>query len=157
MATDHARVQICASLDLMPTFCELAGVDPPKDRALDGASITPLFAGKPVEREQPLFWHYFNALGKPKLAMRDGDWMLLATVTSSSDSKAGSGFRSDKMDLIKSSQPNTYELYNLVDDPSQKRDLAETEADRVKMMAARLKEIWHQVQSEGPDWRQEKR
>ena len=144
-----------ASLDLMPTFCELAGVEPPKDRALDGASITPLFAGKPITRKQPLFWHYFNALGEPKLAMRDGDWMLLATVTGS-HTKAGGGFTPERMELIKTSRLKSYELYNLVDDPSEKRDLAATDGDRVREMAAQLKEIWQQVQREGHDWRQDK-
>ncbi len=142
-----------SSLDLLPTFCELAEVETPQDRTLDGASLTPLFAGGQVKRRQPLFWHYYNAIGEPKLAMRDGDWMLLATVELPHDGKIGGGFKRSMMPLIKRAQPKSYELYNLVTDQSQRQDVAAREPKRVASMAARLGEIWKQVQVEAPDWR----
>ncbi|MBA7611367.1 hypothetical protein ES703_18591 [subsurface metagenome] len=37
----------------MPTICELAGVQPPQDRALDGASLVGhLLEGKEVHRDK---------------------------------------------------------------------------------------------------------
>ena len=142
-----------ASLDLLPTFCELAGVETPQDRALDGTSITPLFRGEPLKREQPLFWHYYNALGEPKLAMRDGDWMILATVDQGRGGGAGGGFRPEMMPLIKEAKPQSYELYDLSRDRGQETDLAGREKQRATQMARQLGEIWRQVQAEGPDWR----
>jgi arylsulfatase A len=52
-------------LDFLPTFCELAGAAPPADRPLDGASITPLFEGRPVRRTRPLYWQYDVAVSEP--------------------------------------------------------------------------------------------
>jgi len=62
------------SLDLLPTFCAIAGIEPPHDRRLDGANLLPIFDGRPVRRETPLFWFYFLAISKPKAALREGDW-----------------------------------------------------------------------------------
>ncbi len=143
-----------ASLDLLPTFCELAGVATPKNRALDGASLVPLFTGKEISRRQPLFWHYYNALGDPKLAMRDGQWMLVATVDAGSGGSGGGGFKPSMMPLIKDAKPKSYELYDLAADKSQQHDLAGKEPQRVAAMAARIGKIWKQVQDEGPDWRE---
>ena len=145
-----------ASLDLLPTFCELAGVNVPKDRALDGASITPLFKGEPLKREQPLFWHYYNALGEPKLAMRDGDWMIVATVSQGRGGGAGGGFKPAMMPVIKEAQPKDFELYNMAEDRSQETDLSKSQPERTTAMAKQLTSIWKEVQAEGPDWREAK-
>lgn len=61
-------------LDVLPTLAELAGAAPPKDRAIDGASIVPVLKGGVARRKAPLHWHYFNTQGRPKSALRDGDW-----------------------------------------------------------------------------------
>ncbi|MDA7936420.1 sulfatase-like hydrolase/transferase, partial [bacterium] len=61
--------QLSISLDVMPTMLDLAGLDQPVDRALDGQSLAPLLRErKPLGRRQ-LFWN-----GK---AMRDGQWKLV--------------------------------------------------------------------------------
>jgi arylsulfatase A len=125
--------QVCdepvCNLDVLPTFCEIAGIAPPADRALDGASFLPIFAGKPIARKQPLYWQYDRALGWAKLAMRDGDWKVLADA-----------------------KQTKFELYNLRQDIGEKQDLAAQEPERLKTMAARLKQIHAQVQAEGPQW-----
>ena len=46
--------------DLLPTACELAGVPVPDDRPIDGVSILPVFDGKPLERQVPLYWQYIG-------------------------------------------------------------------------------------------------
>jgi len=70
--------RLMEALDVLPTFCEVTGVPIPQDRALDGASFLPIFDGKPISRKQPLYWQYDRALGWAKVAMRDGDWKILA-------------------------------------------------------------------------------
>src|SRR5690606_19594910 len=37
------------NIDFLPTFCEMAGVEPPKDRIIDGKSILPLLKGETKE------------------------------------------------------------------------------------------------------------
>jgi arylsulfatase A len=125
--TVHAPV---ASYDLLPTVCAIAGVKLPSDRALDGASLLPLFEGQPVARTKPLYWQYDRAIGGPnRVAMRDGDWKLLANA-----------------DLSK------FELYNLRSDLSEQHDLAASEPAKLAELAARLKQIHADVKAEGPTW-----
>lgn len=61
--------QLCSSLDVMPTMFELAGLDAPTDRPLDGESLVPRFQGERREGARQLFW-----LGR---AMREGRWKLV--------------------------------------------------------------------------------
>lgn len=137
------------SLDILPTLCELAGVDVPKDRALDGASFTPLFEGKPIERTTPLYWHYYRALGEPVAAMRVGDWMVLGHSTAP-EPKPGKVQPGDgaaiKADLT------GFELYNLRDDPGQQTDRARQEPERLKELSAMLVAKHREVAAEGPLW-----
>lgn len=115
--------------DVFPTLCSMAGVPVPRDRIIDGASILPVFRGEPVIRERPLFWWYSLAIGVPKLAVREGDWKLLAD---------------EPMDHI--------ELYNLKDDPAEKNDLASAQPQRVEKLLAKLKEVRREVEKERPTW-----
>jgi len=125
--------QVCGepvnNTDLLPTLCALAGARVPADRPIDGASILALFDGKPVERQAPLYWQYDSAIGKPKAAVRQGDWKLLAHA----------GLQA-------------FELYNLKDDLGERTDLAEKEPDRVNAMAAPLARLHREIQAEGPKW-----
>jgi arylsulfatase A len=140
-----------SGVDVLPTLCELAGVEVPGDRPIDGTSITSLFDGETVEREKPLFWHYYRAIGRPKAAMRVGDWMILGhwsgpenPVTFNVDEKS--------MKLIKRAELVDFELYNLADDPVQRRNVADQYPDRLERMKERLVRRYREVRAEGPEW-----
>lgn len=48
-----------STLDVLPTICDLAGIESPKDRALDGSSLKEhLLHDKAVERAKPLYWQF---------------------------------------------------------------------------------------------------
>lgn len=85
-----------SGVDVLPTFCDLAGLTPPSDRAIDGTSIAPLLRNEAFKRDRALYWRYDKALSQPKIALRDGDWKLLVD-----------------------SPFQNYELYNLRDDPQE--------------------------------------
>lgn len=138
-------------LDVLPTFCELAGVDVPDDRAIDGASILPIFDGRPVARRTPLYWHYFRAFEKPKAAMRVGDWMVLGHWDGPQLGPGGSVRKGD-CEHIKSSVLTDFELYNLRTDLGQARDLAASEPERLKELSALLRRKYLEVREEGPVW-----
>jgi len=112
--------QVChepiSGVDILPTFCEIAGANVPDDRAIDGTSILPIFKGKPIQRQVPLYWQYDRALSRPKIAIREGAWKLLTTA--------------DLQD---------FELYNLEDDWGETKNLANSEPERIKTMAKILK------------------
>lgn len=119
---------IC-NIDVLPTFCELAGVPLSKVRMIDGASFTPVLEGKPIARKTPLFWQYDYALGNNKLALRDGDWKLLA------DGKL-----------------SQFELYNLKHDHHESMNLVEKETARATEMRERLTQLHKEVEAERPRW-----
>lgn len=62
-----------------PTACALAEVPAPADRALDGTSLLPLFAGQALTLPRPLFWRYDFAPNRPQtLELRDSPWKIPA-------------------------------------------------------------------------------
>ena len=72
------------AVDLLPTFCEAAGVTLPDDYHSDGVSQLSVFLGKTEpsgHREQPIFWDWKSASPKrphwPEKAVRYGDWKLV--------------------------------------------------------------------------------
>jgi arylsulfatase A len=139
------------SLDLLPTLCGAAGAKVPADRKIDGSDFMPALEGKKIERKTPLFWHYYRALGEPRVAMRDGDWVLLAHCDPSVKG-AGGTLQFGDMDAIKKARLTTFELYNLRDDLSQAKDLAQKEPERLRQMTDRLSALYRDVIAEGPEW-----
>jgi arylsulfatase len=90
-------------IDVMATARDLAGVPDP---APEGVSLRPAFAGRPLDRPQPLFWEH-----EGNKAIRVGDWKLVA----------------------KHGRP--WELYDLATDRVEARNQAAAEPDRVRQMA----------------------
>lgn len=116
-----------SGVDVLPTFCELAGIDAPEDRPLDGTSILPLLQGRPIRRAVPLYWQYDRAISRPwTLSLRDGDWKLLADA----------GLQQ-------------FELYNLKDDPSEQKDRAAEQPERVQLLAAAMKRLYGEINGGG--------
>ena len=106
--------------DLVPTLLEAAGIDLAKTTGpLDGVSLGKLLAGGELAA-RALFWHfpnYTNQGGRPAGAMREGDWKL-----------------------IEHYEDGKTELFNLAQDISETRDLADRESARVAAMKAKLAE-----------------
>lgn len=115
--------------DVLPTLCEIAVINTPADRTIDGASILPIFKGEPVERKVPLYWQYDKAISTPKVAMRKGDWKILA-----------------------SSNLDRFELYDLRADPGETTNLADEQPLQLQAMAARLNRLHSEVGAEGLKW-----
>jgi arylsulfatase A len=119
--------------DLLPTILGVAGVKPPRDRVIDGVDVLPVLAGRTQSagRKAPLYWRLDMAPAEEDLqmALRDGDWKLLASRDFSH-----------------------VELYNLRADPQEKRDLAAKEAARSGTMRETLAKLNAEIEREGPDW-----
>lgn len=60
------------SMDLLPTFGNLAGAHPPADRKIDGMNITPILKGDPSAVQRDLHWQSGDAW-----AVRSGPWKLM--------------------------------------------------------------------------------
>jgi N-acetylgalactosamine-6-sulfatase len=107
--------------DLAPTLCQLADAVMPDGYQTDGVDAIDALRGKPFVRTAPMLWHHPTGRAKsPALAIRDGDWKLM-------------------MD------PNGAKLvlYNLANDPSEKRNVAADNPDMVERLRTRLLD-WHQ-------------
>ncbi len=82
------ETSVLSSVDFFPSVCRIAGVKPPEDAMLDGEEVTQAWFGEPVRRKHPLLWEYGRTRNflypklesdhSPNLAIRDGNWKLLA-------------------------------------------------------------------------------
>ena len=61
------------SMDLLPLFCHVAGVELPGDRTIDGKNIIDLLTGK-TQQSPHDFFYYYNGLNLQ--ALRKGKWKL---------------------------------------------------------------------------------
>lgn len=116
---------VMSTLDLLPTFCSIAGVKVPENIApkLDGEDLSAAITGATPVRRKPLFWEYGRnetafryppgQNRSPNIAVRDGDWKLLINAD-------GSGA----------------ELYNLASDREETNNLAAKEVERTKQLSA---------------------
>ena len=138
-------------VDLLPTLCRIVGIPVPDDRAIDGASFLPIFEDKPIQRKTPLYWQFNYSRSKPKVAMRVGDWKILATLTES-DIKPGADITPEIQESIKRAELASFELYNLREDIGEATDLSEKEPERLAAMSAQLGKLYREVRDESPVW-----
>ncbi len=119
----------CIGMDLLPSVCALVGLEPPQDRSIDGADLTPLLLGNPLGRTFPLYWRWGEGLEGMFLALRQEDWKILSTA---------GGER--------------VELYNLATDPGERNDLSDTHPELTTALLKKLRAVNAEVERDGPAW-----
>ncbi len=111
---------VLTAWDVLPTLAALGGAVLPAGTAFDGADLAAVLRGETAPARPDLFWEYgrnneffkFPAAGRsPNLALRRGPWKLLVNAD-------GTGA----------------ELYDVVADRAESRNLAAAEPDRVRAM-----------------------
>ncbi len=140
-----------SALDFLPTLCELGEATLPTERELDGTSLLPLFKDEPLRRKKPLYWQFNRAKGAAKVAIRDGKWKLLASVTEPGP-KTGADLTLQEMHDIKNARLKDFELYDLQADVSESEDRSEAEPVVLKRLQKQMQAIYESVQKEGPVW-----
>lgn len=107
-AKGELRTQPSHLIDIAATCLDFAGaIYPHEATPLEGLSLRPAFADKPLNRDA-IFWEH-----EGNRAVRVGDWKLVA----------------------KHGQP--WELYDLANDRVEANDLAAKEPERVRELAAK--------------------
>ena len=107
--SDH----VSAFWDMMPTFCELAGVEIPE--ACDGISFLPTLEGLDSQQEaHPYLYFEFYEQGGKQSVLKD-NWKAV------------------KLD-VRTGNPKPMELYNLAQDPSEEHNIAAGHPEIVAMM-----------------------
>ena len=64
--------------DIFTTVCELTDTPVPDDRVIDGTSMLPALKGEELAREQPLYWRTHCSNLDCRVALREGDWKIVA-------------------------------------------------------------------------------
>ncbi len=149
-AARESDVPVCG-VDLLPTVCELVGLQPPAGVTLDGTSVAPLWRGDVVRREKPLYWQFNLASGEEKLALRDGDWKIVARLSLPLGPQRAD-ITAEAMHVLKHAEPALPELYNLADDPAETRNVADRFPERLATMRSSLIKAFHDVRRETPVW-----
>ena len=137
-------------VDFLPTVCEITGIALPADRTLDGASLVPVFSGGRVERTTPLYWHFNHAFGGPLVALRSGDWKILATLDHGP--QVGTAIRPETEAAFKSAELKEFELYNLASDIGEQRNLATEQPEKFREMRDLLAKKYRAVRDAAPTW-----
>lgn len=90
------------SVDFLPTILDLAGATVQPRNRLDGLSLVPLLTGSGTLAPRSLYWHYPHYHHE----------------------KPGGAIRRDRYKLIEWYEDNRLDLFDLVDDPGEQRNLA---------------------------------
>lgn len=138
-------------VDFLPTVCAITGIAPPSDRRLDGASFLPVLEGRPIGRTTPLYWHFNRASSAPKVALRHGDWKILATLDKPAPPR-GNNITAETERDFKAAALDKFELYNLRDDIGEKNELSAAQPAKLAELTAMLRAKYEEVRAESPLW-----
>jgi len=113
-----------STVDFYPTLIEMAGIAPKSSHPPDGVSLLPFFRDPKhsPQPSRPLYWHY--PLDKPHFLGGDS---------------AGAMLGPDDFKIIEHYDDGRMELYNLKEDPGEKKDLARA----LPQKAASMKRQFH--------------
>ena len=118
------KTSIFSAVDLLPTFCEIAGVKLPVSYRPDGVSQVTTLKGKgKALREKPLFWK--TVAPWPARKTKPDHWVSYAVV-------------SKNWKLVTNRDAQYVELYDLLTDPLEKKDLKEKHPIKVSELKKML-------------------
>ncbi|MEM9887878.1 MAG: sulfatase-like hydrolase/transferase [Bacteroidota bacterium] len=115
--------------DFYPTLLELVGADLQPQEHQDGQSLVPLLKGKTLV-DRPLIWHYphyGNQGGEPSSVLRVGDWKAIYYY-----------------------EDERIELYDLANDLSEEKNLAQEHAERAAQMKQELMNVLEEMGARFP-------
>ena len=115
---------LISAVDLLPTFCEIAGVKLPQSYSPDGVSQVAALTGKgKANREKPLFWKMNSRW--PATKLQPYHWVSYAIV--------------DRHWKLLTNKDSSYlELYDIAADPYERTDLKDNEPEVVKQLLEKL-------------------
>jgi arylsulfatase A-like enzyme len=118
--------ELGCTIDIFPTFLQIAGVKSPADRTIDGKNILPMvLAEKPTPHED-LFWEY-----RSQSALRKGKWKVILNGKESFEEN--------------SNLPECF-LADLEADPGENRNLAAEKPELLKQLLALVRNRQKEVE-----------
>jgi N-acetylgalactosamine-6-sulfatase len=126
---------LISAVDLLPTFCELAGAELPEGYTPDGVSVVDVLKGKPMPtRAKPLFWK--TGARWPPAEAKPDHWVGWAIVH-------------DKWKLVSNSPQTHTELYDISRDVAEAKDLKAANPDIAAGLLSQIKQ-WQSTLPEKP-------
>jgi arylsulfatase A len=141
--------QPVSALDFLPTFCELAGKELPDNIDFDGTSFLPILQGKDINREKPLIWAYYNSLNEHQVAMRDGDWKVLAKLNLP---RKYQNLNDRNISEIKSAKFIDYEVYSVSQDIHEDQNLSAEKNSSIRKLKKKLKKNYKELLGDSYIW-----
>jgi arylsulfatase A-like enzyme len=120
--TDH----MSAFWDILPTMTELAHAMTPVD--IDGISFLPILLGQKQKEHKYLYWEFHERGGRR--AVRKDQWKLILYD-------------------VKTDNPRPIELYDIINDPRENKNLAESYPEIVEKLSVLLE---NRSVSPIPEW-----
>jgi N-acetylgalactosamine-6-sulfatase len=129
------KTSLLSAVDLLPTFCELAGAILPDKYRPDGVSqVATLLGNRTTTRSKPLYWKMQPPWPIPK--SRPYHWVSYAIVH-------------ENWKLLANRDATYSELYDITADPYEKVDLAEKKPEVVKQLMQQIDD-WKASLPESP-------
>lgn len=148
--------KVVSALDFLPTFCELAGANLP-NRTIDGESFTSLLKEGEFNREKPLIWAFYDAINARRVAMRNGDWKIMALLDVNGEELPHIHNLADSnIDLVKNAKLTDFVLFNLKKDINESENLATQKPEIFEDMKALLEIEYEKLLDESHIWVREK-
>jgi arylsulfatase A len=122
--------ELCGTIDVLPTFAKLAGLEAPKDRIIDGHDIWPLMTADPqAKTPHDRFYYYWN-YGLE--AVRSGPWKLHLPHEYQAIAVPGKDGQPGKYEKTKIDQA----LYNLTTEVGEQTNVADKNPEVVQRLLA---------------------
>jgi arylsulfatase A len=152
--------------DWFPTLLAAAGVETPGQRKLDGVNVLPVLRGEPGQVETRRFWQWNRYAPDitSNAAMRDGDWKLVRPAIREAmavpdiewlwvsmygpEHFIRNGIFRPPYPRREVPPPPPAELYNIVDDPLEQKNLAGQYPEQAARMLRALETWFEEVEAE---------
>ena len=138
---DKRVTQPMHMVDWYPTLIKLAGGTLEQKLPIDGLDVWPMLTKGAASPHDAIL--SVSTQGPSRAAVRMGDWKLIVSgnVAADGDEDDNGAAKAKKKGKAGAGKYEPVALYNLVEDPSETRNLAAAQPDRVKSMRTRLAEL----------------
>jgi arylsulfatase A len=147
--------KVVSALDFLPTFAEVSGAKLP-GRTLDGESFTALLDNGEFNRSKPLIWAFYDAINEQRVAMRSGDWKIMARIENNGATLPRiHNLYDGNIGLVKNAKLVDYVLFNLKNDINESEDLSKKEPEVFSKMKAEFLIQYKALLDESFVWKRE--
>ena len=138
---DKRVTQPMHMVDWYPTLIKLAGGTLEQKLPIDGLDVWPMLTKGAASPHDAIL--SVSTQGPSRAAVRMGDWKLIVSGNAAADGDEddNGAAKAKKKGKTGAGKYEPVALYNLVEDPSETRNLAAAQPDRVKSMRTRLAEL----------------